>query len=572
MTAKRSLVISCVSVITSIFADAEHTFTRWESLSPLPEQPQRAAFLPLQSQLSLELRSALDKALGVGHGVQEGYMLEVLAELGPTWKSLPKDTSGHVDHRSLYHIVHRHFTQRYSLSILGLQPNAVNSSKLKAKRTVLEGEAALYGFSIEDAVAMVILLEHILADSSLELLEKIFRRYKVKSELSFGELSPLLTNYLLRWLVPDEISVRRAEKDPSYASKMFENWDEMASLLPGSLKTFAHFSANGAYRARGKSPSQGGAWNPFHQRFSFDEAQLATSSLTSSLGSFWKTECAMVKEKLLGLDSTSTGRVRLSKFHGSALSGEWRFSESKEYLQKLGALDDSSSWHGPQVIIPNYLQSASNCIVTDPYYHICCPNECEAHLDALESAVGGPTAEPKMLLELVKALVAENSDDGARLPASMRSQLMAIASTHNGRVPLHGRLFAQWLHYAFPNECPFPHLSGTTHSFTPHQFGRKAQASIQEMRRHEASENRTREASLAGEERMTMWSHEEELLSERLHLTAPWETNVFHVLKLLLGAALALCGVLGVRSRFSESDVKAALPWGLSPEGKCHFV
>merc|ERR1719169_390075 len=33
---------------------------------------------------------------------------------------------------------------------------------------------------------------------------------------------------------------------------------------------------------------------------------------------------------------------------------------------------------------------------------------------------------------------------------------------HSGAsgVPLHGRLLAQWLHYAFPHECPYPVDSG----------------------------------------------------------------------------------------------------------------
>merc|ERR1719188_1682577 len=32
----------------------------------------------------------------------------------------------------------------------------------------------------------------------------------------------------------------------------------------------------------------------------------------------------------------------------------------------------------------------------------------------------------------------------------------AIAAKHGGAVPLHGRQFAQWLHFAFPLACPFP--------------------------------------------------------------------------------------------------------------------
>merc|ERR1719235_104457 len=47
-----------------------------------------------------------------------------------------------------------------------------------------------------------------------------------------------------------------------------------------------------------------------------------------------------------------------------------------------------------------------------------------------------------------------------RLKGALTKQLTEIANAHGGQVPLHGRLFAQWLHYAFPHECPFPHRAG----------------------------------------------------------------------------------------------------------------
>merc|ERR1712096_229 len=43
-------------------------------------------------------------------------------------------------------------------------------------------------------------------------------------------------------------------------------------------------------------------------------------------------------------------------------------------------------------------------------------------------------------------------------------RLTDVAAQHKGVVPLHSRLFMQWMHFAYPRECPYPHLSGTTHS------------------------------------------------------------------------------------------------------------
>merc|ERR1719379_1385438 len=50
---------------------------------------------------------------------------------------------------------------------------------------------------------------------------------------------------------------------------------------------------------------------------------------------------------------------------------------------------------------------------------------------------------------------------------TLRLRLEAIAARNEGHlVPLHGRLFAQWLHYAFPRDCPYPHEVGSVNTMT----------------------------------------------------------------------------------------------------------
>ena len=48
-----------------------------------------------------------------------------------------------------------------------------------------------------------------------------------------------------------------------------------------------------------------------------------------------------------------------------------------------------------------------------------------------------------------------------------KAKLHSIASQHGGEVPLHGRLLAQFMHFAFPNECPYPHISQNATALTP---------------------------------------------------------------------------------------------------------
>merc|ERR1719273_1646743 len=65
-------------------------------------------------------------------------------------------------------------------------------------------------------------------------------------------------------------------------------------------------------------------------------------------------------------------------------------------------------------------------------------------------------------------------------------RLGQIAELHGGQVPLHGRLFAQWMHHAYPRECSFPHVIGASNRMSPSEWMDihdidSAEASEQEM-------------------------------------------------------------------------------------------
>merc|ERR1719162_2899757 len=70
--------------------------------------------------------------------------------------------------------------------------------------------------------------------------------------------------------------------------------------------------------------------------------------------------------------------------------------------------------------------------------------------------------------EILKAV--ESMPQSPSISAALRGKLDEVAQIHNGNVPLHGRLVAQWLHFAFPHECPYPHEAGTIAPKTPDQW------------------------------------------------------------------------------------------------------
>jgi hypothetical protein len=286
-----------------------------------------------------------------------------------------------------------------------------------------------------------------------------------------------------------------------------------------------------------------------------------------------------MKASLIQMDTHHTGRVPLSKFYSSALDSEWRFGESESYLRELGALDETSSWRGKQVIIPNYIQAASNCIVSTPHYLVCCINDCESILGDIEAKIGSSKATAAELLSLVgnmSTISQATLDDEVppELAGSLEGQLEQIAAAHGGEVPLHGRLFAQWLHYAFPRECPFPHKTGVAGAVTPSEFGDKYIASDEEMKKHAATVNASDiplEVRKEEMEWMSQWSSEEELMAEYSgsSLRAPWERRSLALGSAVLFVVMALVGVVGFSRKTSGSDACLLPTYGT---GKSHFV
>jgi len=267
--------------------------------------------------------------------------------------------------------------------------------------------------------------------------------------------------------------------------------------------------------------------------YSFHDVMSVVEQVGERFGRFQNKECVDLKKSLTKLEETAgSGRVRLGDFY----SGGWQFSESVGYLRQLAALDESDTAN-LRVIIPNYLNAPSNCIASSAYYGICCIDECEDIIGQLERNLRVPIAPPAEVAEIVRTqLVDIPSADvtGNRtLSNALLDKLQELADHHGGRVPLHGRLFAQWLHLVYPRECPYPHVSGTVQPKTVWEWKASGQAeSVQqeERQQHIEAAARLREASRRqtttekAENAATlddgcipMWTMEEELVDEHAH-------------------------------------------------------
>jgi len=182
--------------------------------------------------------------------------------------------------------------------------------------------------------------------------------------------------------------------------------------------------------------------------------------LGENYGQFQNLECREMKDSLLDL-SDGSGRVRLAKFYQAAAENQTtHFSESPDYLRHLGALDETDP-RQPSLIVTNYIYARANCVASSSLYSVCCIDECEALLSRLERSIADPLADPETVAGLVATMPSDTVSAPRNISTLMRRRLNGIAVRHGGKIPIHGRLFAQWMHHAFPNECPYPHMTGS---------------------------------------------------------------------------------------------------------------
>jgi hypothetical protein len=539
---------------------------------------------------SAELQAAMASVLGCGSAAEgeeatKADTAEVERALGPIWRALPKNPDGRPEWKQLRYLAHRYFSQRSSFVIRGLEPSRqVNASDLGAAdilseqipallEMLLGKHALILGYSFEDAVATILALEHVILNSETTLLEQVYknRHFTLGDQLHPGELKGVLEEYMIHWMLGEGYSAETMAElvqNHSLLEESVPHWREISNFVQGAVDSMSYAHQHSPKESRGMGKKA------MSSQLSFEDASAAVGSVGKSFASFWETECQVIKASLVEMDRAASGRVKLSDFYGANLDGEWRFGESEAYLRELGALDESSTWRGPQVIIPNYLQAACNCIVARPHYLVCCVNECEGILGDVEREIGAPTAEPGEILQIVGNM-SNYDDEPVKLDKALRNQLQQIAENGpSGRVPLHGRLFAQWLHYVFPRECPFPHKAGAkSASVTPSQYGDDFFVTEDEVARHVSAGKELAELNdtFAGDAWMSQWNTEEELLGDYSQFRSLWEgrQGLARGFSLLGALALALLALRGA----AESSAACALAKGFaSGLPKAHFV
>lgn len=382
---------------------------------------------------------------------------QIQQTLESTFKSVPKTSGGGVGHQAMLYMMHRFAMEQHGWFIKDLDPTMNPSSRETPSwipaylEQVLEDRAGEQGLSLHEIAAMGATIEALIAAEAMRRFDMVTRTLNLPSLASLADFKEALSIFTLTVIRNERVPFDSAERLRAFFEQYVarsHGWPSLEGYVEETLKRYAKFTNDGLVDVTRSTD--------------------VFINLVLKYNQFNAEQCHGLKDSLVHVEGDMPGRVQLAQFYNRSFYGAWLFNEKPEYLKALGCLEETGGVQ--RVIIPNYIQAMNNCVKPSDLYSICCRSECEELLAHVEERIGAPSADVKTIIDMIAALPSETVPAPRSLPESLRGRLEDIASAHQGKVPLHGRLFAQWMHHVYPRECPYPHSTGTTVAVSPEEW------------------------------------------------------------------------------------------------------
>jgi len=429
----------------------------------------------VHSDIEAALRNASLQSLDEEDDNLETGLSNMMERLRPFYSVLPKNKYDRLSSAGVRYLLSRYFLRQHAWSVRGLAPASGSWSDPFPMETL----AAWAPADLQKVVA-----DH-LHGRGLQLREVAVLATLLENRVHAEAVDTLSALWRLHGLLPDD------RIDPALMETIVEEhaWFQIAEmniteLETLSLKQLAKVRAD-TFLTLSWPPTkrlllniQKRVTRNTREKLTFEVGKQIVMRFIGKFGALQNEECLDLKRDLVKMESSTPGRVDIRRFHASAVDGKGLlgFVETAWYLRRLGALDESVK-NSQTVIIPNYINSPANYIASGRHFSVVCKDECEDLFGHIERRVGGPEATVSEIIAIVRSLgdgaavldgtlVNQLQEGAVVLDDTLVNHLQEIAGIHGGQVPLHGRLFALWLHHVYPRECPYPALAGTASPIT----------------------------------------------------------------------------------------------------------
>jgi len=355
------------------------------------------------------------------------------------------------------YVLHRLFMKRHGWFIRGLEPSSTEPPPYMRTDWVpaylqglLEVRFGNSGIDLKELSALAATLEDLAHQEVVGRLEAVYK----SSELAIAkssdadEVKQLVSSYAMLWiqvrgqrfldLTPEGLKQRKKEYHQKY-----QNMPQAERWWTGLAQGHIDRAGPGV-------------------KFDFNSTSRILDEFGQQFSEYNEHECQDLKGILVSMEDPARlgqGRINLEDYWAKKRYSYWRFTETAEKLRDLGLLDESDGRQS--VIVSNYVASRNNCLASSTLYEVCCRNECEDLMSQIENKIAAPDADPVQMAALVESLSSSSVTAPRTLSAALRNQLQDAAASNDGMVHLHGRPFAMFMHYAYPRECPYPHVKGS---------------------------------------------------------------------------------------------------------------
>lgn len=503
---------------------------------------------------------------------KDDRLQNIVDALFQLYSAVPGEHDGTLNHHVVRYVLHRYFTAKHGWFIRGLEPDGDHrddASEESHAMTDLQEWVPSYlqkfleqlnngkGMTLREVAVIAATLEDLIHKEAVQRLELAWKAlgYSADTNLYSSQVRKVMETYMIIYDSGGNVTLDTPD-----------DVEEQLQFYSANVKDWI-FTQSWLRRVR---------IEVFPQRqmtLNFSQTSHLIEEIGEKYGAFNDDDCGKLKKELLDIESsTRVGRVRLSEFYKKGLYSNWEFSEKKEYLRSLGALDESDEKQ-PYVIVPNYLASRPNCLVCSNFYVVCCRNECEDLMTSIEAEVTNHTIAPEVLLRLVARLSSGTIRAPRKLSSILMDRLREVAIINGGKVPIHGRLFAQWMHHAFPRECPYPHEAGAASPQTPNEWmasaGHDSHTLTEAERWAHVENDACKDGKACGEDHDLPWTHAEELLHKRpVVKQRPWKAVIRKVAVFGVISSMTIWMVFSWRSLFGQEDMTKSFRVGM----KSHYA
>eukprot|EP00927_Polykrikos_kofoidii_P066844 TRINITY_DN62404_c0_g1_i1.p1 TRINITY_DN62404_c0_g1~~TRINITY_DN62404_c0_g1_i1.p1 ORF type:complete len:593 (-),score=74.75 TRINITY_DN62404_c0_g1_i1:59-1837(-) len=383
---------------------------------------------------------------------------QVEEDLRPMFNALPKNDYGKLEAAAVKYALRRLFVRKNGWSVSGLEAasDAGDTSSLisgdrapEMVQHIFKRHLGEHGSGLHEVAVLATMMEQLIFEDMLGRLQQAYEAKRLDPEEHISRVAALnvISLYMGSFIRSQDVSKWSTQQVAVFQKRMYQ-------LYPAWKATLNRIGEVATIIAPGLNV------------FGFDDVARVAAEVSVRFSQWLQDECSVTKDSLVEMEDRDSGRVRLVDFYRAALEGgKYQFTETINFLRQHGTLDESDDLN-PKIIIPNYVAGSSNCVARTSYYSVCCLDECEDLFAQIERRLKKPTAT---VAEIASAVLSTSkmSMKSARtiegLPELYHRRLGEVATHHRGLVPLHGRLFAQWMHLVFPRMCAYPHKTGSVY-------------------------------------------------------------------------------------------------------------